>query len=39
MNTYSVYVKTAANNDITAVNSSAFLTDTTGWAQSCDILT
>lgn len=33
MNTYKVYVKTASNGDIIAVNSSAFLADTTGWTQ------
>ena len=31
--TYIVYVKTDENNNITEVNSSAFLTDTTDWAQ------
>lgn len=30
---YRVYVKTDANGYITAVNSSAFLTDTTGWVE------
>lgn len=30
---YIVYVKTDANGCITAVNSSAFLTDTTGWVE------
>ena len=31
--TYSVYVKTDEQNNITAVNSSAFLTDATGWTK------
>ena len=31
--TYKVYVKTDENGVITAVNSSAFLTDTTGWTE------
>ena len=31
--TYKVYVKTDENGIITAVNSSAFLTDTTGWTE------
>lgn len=39
MNTYKVYVKTDGQN-ITAVNSSAFLSDTTEWTQidegTCD---
>lgn len=30
---YIVYVKPNENNHITAVNSSAFLTDTTGWVE------
>lgn len=30
---YIVYVKTKENGYIVAVNSSAFLTDTTGWAE------
>lgn len=30
---YTVYVKINENSYITAVNSSAFLTDTTGWVQ------
>ena len=30
---YDVYVKTNDNGYITAVNSSAFLTDTTGWTE------
>jgi hypothetical protein len=30
---YKVYVKTNSNGYITAVNSSAFLTDTTGWVE------
>lgn len=30
---YNVYVKTNSNSYITAVNSSAFLTDTTGWVE------
>lgn len=33
MNPYIVYVKTDSNGCITAVNSSAFLTDTTGWRE------
>ena len=33
-NTYKVYVKTDENGIITAVNSSAFLADVTGWAES-----
>ena len=33
MNPYIVYVKTNSNDYITAVNSSAFLTDTTGWVE------
>ena len=32
-NTYKVYVKTDENGVITAVNSSAFLSDTTGWTE------
>ena len=32
-NTYIVYVETDSNGYITAVNSSAFLTDTTGWTE------
>lgn len=32
-NIYIVYVKTNSNGYITAVNSSAFLTDTTGWIE------
>lgn len=31
--TYLVYVKTNSSGYITAVNSSAFLTDTTGWVE------
>ena len=31
--TYLVYVKTNSSGYITAVNSSAFLTDTTGWTE------
>jgi len=31
--TYTVYIQTDASGNITAVNSSAFLTDTTGWMQ------
>ena len=31
--TYKVYVKTDENDIITAVNSSAFLSDTTGWTE------
>lgn len=31
--TYKVYVKTDADSIITAVNSSAFLSDTTGWVE------
>lgn len=33
MNEYTVYAKTNPNGYITAVNSSAFLLDTAGWAQ------
>lgn len=33
MNPYIVYVKTNSDGYITAVNSSAFLTDTTGWTE------
>lgn len=33
MNPYIVYVKTDSNGYITAVNSSAFLPDTTGWTE------
>ena len=33
MNPYIVYVKTNSTGCITAVNSSAFLPDTTGWTQ------
>lgn len=33
MTPYIVYVKTDDTNRITAVNSSAFLTDTTGWVE------
>ena len=32
-NPYKVYVKTDSNGYITAVNSSAFLTDTDGWTE------
>ena len=32
-NPYIVYVKTNSSGYITAVNSSAFLTDTTGWTE------
>lgn len=32
-NTYTVYVQTDTNGNITAVNSSAFLSDTTGWIK------
>ena len=32
-NTYKVYVKTDENDIITAVNSSAFLSDVTGWTE------
>ena len=32
-NPYIVYVKADSNGYITAVNSSAFLTDTTGWTE------
>lgn len=32
-NSHSVYVKTNSDGYITAVNSSAFLTDTTGWIE------
>lgn len=33
MNTYSVYVKPDESRYITAVNSSAFLSDTAGWVE------
>ena len=33
INTYKVYVKTNENGVITAINSSAFLPDTTGWTE------
>lgn len=33
MNPYIVYAKTDSSGYITAVNSSAFLTDTTGWVE------
>jgi hypothetical protein len=33
MNPYIVYVKTNSNGYIVAVNSSAFLSDTTGWVE------
>ena len=33
MNPYIVYAKTDSNGYITAVNSSAFLTDTAGWTE------
>ena len=33
MNPYIVYVKTNSNGYITAVNSSAFLSDTNGWVE------
>lgn len=33
MEPYIVYVKTDSNGHITAVNSSAFLADTTGWVE------
>ena len=33
MHDYNVYAKTNADGYITAVNSSAFLADTTGWAE------
>lgn len=32
-NTYKVYVKASENGVITAINSSAFLTDTSGWTE------
>lgn len=32
-NPYIVYVKSNSNNYITAINSSAFLSDTTGWVE------
>jgi hypothetical protein len=32
-NTYNVYVKVDTNNNIIVINSSAFITDTTGWTQ------
>lgn len=31
--TYKVYIKTNDNNLVTAINSSAFLSDTTGWIE------
>ena len=31
--TYKVYVKTNADGIITAVNSSAFISDSTGWTE------
>ena len=33
INTYKVYIKTNDNNLVTAINSSAFLSDTTGWVE------
>lgn len=33
MGNYKVFVKTSENGVITAINSSAFLTDTTGWTE------
>lgn len=33
LNTHKVYAKTDKNGVITAINSSAFLTDTTGWTE------
>ena len=33
MDDYKVYIKTSENGVITAINSSAFLTDTTGWTE------
>ena len=33
MDTYKVYAKAAENGVITAINSSAFLTDTSGWTE------
>lgn len=33
MDIYKVYVKTAENGVITAINSNAFLPDTTGWTE------
>lgn len=33
INTYKVYIKTNTNNFVTAINSSAFLSDTTDWIE------
>lgn len=33
INTYKVYIKTNDNNIVTAINSSAFLSDLTGWVE------
>ena len=33
INAYKVYIKTDDNNLVTAINSSAFLSDTTGWVE------
>lgn len=33
LDNYKVYIKTDENNNVTAVNSSAFLFDTTGWIE------
>jgi hypothetical protein len=30
---YKVYIQTDADNNVTAINSSAFLSDTTGWIE------
>lgn len=33
LDNYKVYIKTDDNNLVTAINSSAFLSDTTGWTE------
>lgn len=33
LDNYKVYIQTDANNNVTAVNSSAFLADLTGWTE------
>lgn len=33
LDNYKVYIQTDANNNVIAVNSSAFLSDTTGWIE------
>ncbi len=33
LDNYKVYIQTDANNNVTAINSSAFLFDTTGWLE------